>query len=78
MITAQTVAARYDLTGRVALVTGAAAGLAVTGWVGDIAREAEVNTLVDRARDEIGVVDILVNTPGFGLARDVADPAGDR
>ena len=100
---APNVAALYSLTGRVALVTGGAAGIGFAcarhlgaagatvivvdlrerelgeavrqltaegtrsiGWVGDISREDVVDDLVDRARKEVGVVDLLVNNAGIG------------
>ena len=102
-MTAPNVAALYSLAGRVALVTGGAAGIGfacarhlgaagatvnvvdirekelaeavrrltaegvrAVGWVGDISREDVVDDLVDRARKQIGVVDLLVNNAGIG------------
>jgi NAD(P)-dependent dehydrogenase (short-subunit alcohol dehydrogenase family) len=41
-------------------------GTRVIGWVGDISREDVVNELVDRARKEIDLVDLLVNNAGIG------------
>ena len=102
-MTPANIAALYSLTGRIALVTGGAAGIGFAcarhlgaagatviivdireqelgtavrqltadgtraiGWVGDISKENVVDELVDRARKEIDLVDLLVNNAGIG------------
>lgn len=49
----------FDLTGRVALVTGA-----VHGYAFDVTDEVQVTAAVARIADEVGAVDVLVNNAG--------------
>lgn len=100
---AKNISALYELPGRVALVTGGAAGIGLAvsqylgaagatvilvdirgkelaeavagltgdgirafGWVGDITKEDQVDALVERAANEVGIVDILINNAGIG------------
>lgn len=92
----------FDLTGKVALVTGGAhsiglaigvglaragaavcfncsseesrqrgiaaykeAGVAVHGYVADVTKEAEVQALVKKIAEDVGIIDILVNNAGI-------------
>jgi NAD(P)-dependent dehydrogenase (short-subunit alcohol dehydrogenase family) len=41
-------------------------GVRATGWVGDVSDEEAVEALVDRARREVGLIDLLVNNAGLG------------